>query len=109
MLQQSKRLCVAQRSVVNVDEVMVDVEAFSGAVTTTYEQMDVTIPVPEASEEQIMFSIGRWVIGTGDDDEFIKKSISSDGVVQPWKIGERRSGCLTANFEAARTSFKTDR
>ena len=79
---------------VDVDEVMEDVEAFNGAVTTTYEQVDVTIPVPEASEEQIMFSNGRWVIGTGDDDEFIKKSISSDGLYSPGRSGNDAAGVL---------------
>ena len=73
----------------DVDEVMEDVEAFSGAEVITYEQVDVAIPVSEASEEQIMFLNGRRVTGTGGDDECIKRSISSDGMYNPEESGLR--------------------
>ena len=43
----------------DADEVTEDAEAFSGAVAMTCEQVEVAIPVPEASEEQITFLDGR--------------------------------------------------
>ena len=55
-----------------------------------------------------MFLNGRWVTGTGDDDEYVKKSISSDGLYSPEESGGRGSGCLAADFEAARTSLKIE-
>ena len=83
----------------DVDEVMDDVEAFSGAVAMTYEQVEVAIPVAEASEEQIMFLNARWVIGTGDDDECIKKSISSDGLYSPGRSGDDAAGVLQPSLK----------
>lgn len=70
----------------DVDEAMEDAEAFSGAVTTTGEQVEVAILVPEASEEQNTFLDGRWVIA-GGEDECIEKPILNDGLYSPARSG----------------------
>ena len=45
-------------------------------------------------EEQNVFLDGRWVIGTGDDDECVKKSISSDALYSPGRSGDDAAGVL---------------
>ena len=50
--------------------------------------------IPGGVEEQNVFLNGRWVTGTGDDDEYVKKSISSDGLYSPEESGVEVAGVL---------------
>ena len=74
-----------------VGDVSENVAAFSGSEVVARGQV---------SEERIVFLSGRWVTGTGGDDEYIKKSISRDGLYSPEESGNQGDMVLARRTRA---------